>query len=120
MTDLNSKCSDVRNYQLLPTFFRCPKIDKADPKIIGCLTSNLDSATGSLMAFYPDLASSSASSAKLPEAVARDMKDYDEVSSLDGGAPPDMEAAVARRQTDQVWSPTQFYSVDFSKSRINV
>lgn len=80
---------------------RCPKIDKADPKIIGCLTSNLDSATGSLMGFYPELASSSASSAKLPEAVARDMKDYDEVSSLDGGAPPDMEAAVARRQTDQ-------------------
>ena len=72
------------------------------------------------MAFYPDLASSCASSAKLPEAVARDMKDYDEVSSLDGGAPPDMEAAVARRQTDQVWSLTKVYSVDFSKSRINV
>ena len=50
------------------------------------------------MTFYPDLASSSS---KLPEAVARDMKDYDEVCSMDGVRSPDMEAAVARRLTDQ-------------------
>ena len=59
------------------------------------------------------------SSIVLLEAAARN--DLDEVRRLlETGVSPDSTNEDGLTALHQVWSPTQFYSVDFSKSRIDV